>query len=246
MKKSDASGLSERQLADIARKGERIFLNPGVQYPWRDIVNGASVRSGHGVRKYYAVAPNTLRSFHRIDKTKSGAFLALKSYFTQNQERLVEALSGTSDFQGIHKLENDCCGEIRQELVNVKPGILGPYNKLRKPVDLYFEHLVGMASELAEHRGRLVPLLSLPLDCQVIASTLIFSERDLRQQGLSRRSSYGHVLAERSYLELQGIVRDKVAGLSSSLGIPFHPIYFDLIWGGRLEREGRNLFELNP
>lgn len=50
-------------------------------------------------------------------------------------------------------------------------------------MDLYLEHLVAMAVELGDVRARLVPLLFLPLDSQILAHPGLFTEQELAGHG---------------------------------------------------------------
>jgi len=118
-------------------------------------------------------------------------------------------------------------------------------NKIRKPLDLYLEHQVAMARELAEIRPRLVPWLRLPLDSQMFGLPHLFSDADLRRCDLSRQSTYREVESNTQYHALQRIVNDRASEFSALAGRPFHPIYFDLWWNDRHRRSGGNLFEVN-
>jgi len=131
-------------------------------------------------------------------------------------------------------------------LRNIKPDQLASYNKVRKPVDLYIEHLVAMSFDLEAARQVLVPLLFLPLDSQILESSELFTNRELAQHGLRRSSTYSEVTTERSYLALQAIITRRANEVANALGRPFWPIYFDLLWNGRHSNWGGNLFESNP
>ncbi len=54
--------------------------------------------------------------------------------------------------------------------------MLRSYNKIRKPLDLYVEQGVAMASELVEVRSRRVPWLRLPLDSPMFPLSDLFSD----------------------------------------------------------------------
>jgi hypothetical protein len=103
-----------------------------------------------------------------------------------------------------------------------------------------------MAEELTADRQRLVSYLFLPLDSQMFQQAELFSEYELRVACLTRRSTYTNVNTEKAYSFLQHTVKAKAEAISAELGRPFYPIYFDLLWNGRVDRWGTNLFETNP
>jgi len=228
-------------------RAEEIFLQPAHRYPWNEIVTGAmvSIPDG-GLRKFMAVDRNTFRGFHKIDKSGVGAGVVFRDYFVEHRDELVSALATTRTVDDLHKLLNRTSENIREGLVNIKPSMLTSYNKIRKPVDLYIEHLVAMARELDGSRERLIPLISLPLDSQMFEHPDVFQDAELRKVGVSRRSTYMEVRSEDAYRYLQGVLRDRAEIVSQSAGRSFHPIYFDLLWNNRHARPGTNLFELNP
>ena len=229
------------------KRAEEIFLKPAHRYSWNDIVTGAMVSvPDAGLRKFLAVDRNTFRGFHKIDKGGVGAGEVFRNYFVQHRDELVSALKDTQSVNDLHALLNRVSGAIREGLVNIKPSMLASYNKIRKPVDLYVEHLVAMALELDASRERLIPLISLPLDSQMFQQPAVFHDAELRKVGVSRRSTYMKVSSEAAYRYLQGVLRDRAETISQTAGRPFHPIYFDLFWNNRSARRGTNLFELNP
>lgn len=69
---------------------------------------------------------------------------------------------------------------VQARLTNVRPTMLRSYNKIRKPLDLYVEQGVAMASELAEVRSRRMPWLRLPLGSPRFQLSDLFSDGDLR------------------------------------------------------------------
>jgi len=234
-------------LKGFLQRAEEIFLNPAHTYSWNAIVTGAmvSVPAG-GLRKYMAVDRNTFRGFHKIDKDGPGAGMAFRDYFVGHRDELVSALADTRSVEDLHTLLNRVSEAIRKGLGNIKPSMLASYNKIRKPVDLYIEHLVAMAEELDESREQLIPLVNLPLDSQMFQQPEVFREAEIRKVGISRRSTYMGVRSENTYRYLQDVLRARAEMLSHTAGRPFHPIYFDLLWNNRSDRPGTNLFELNP
>jgi hypothetical protein len=233
----------------IVDKARSILLKPKTTYAWEEIVNGVKVmRQDNSVRKMFAVGANTWRGFRRRDKEGIGPSRLFIGYFTQQKNRLLEELNEVTDSDKLDAIEDRICKELRCAFDNTKnfsQEQLRPYNKLRKPVDIYIEHLVCMAREHDQGRAALVPLLFLPLDSQMFKSERpnpeIFTITELKEFGLSRRSTFASVETRETYCGLQAKLKDKANVVKG-----FHRIYFDLIWGNRWKNWGCNLFETNP
>jgi hypothetical protein len=160
-------------------KADQVFLRPSPRYSWDEIVSGAPVRSqSGGTRRMFAVGQNTFRGFYRVDKACPGAKEGFINYFLEQRGALVDALSAVRTRDDLNRLSNRICEGVRVKLSNCSPAQLKAYNKVRKPVDLYIEHLVAMATELGEVRAGLVPLLFLPLDSQILAHLGLFTESE--------------------------------------------------------------------
>ncbi|MEO2090659.1 MAG: hypothetical protein ABGY75_14335 [Gemmataceae bacterium] len=228
-------------------KADQVFLRPAPLYSWCEIVSGAFVRSqSGGTRRMFAVGQNTFRGFYRVNKACPGAKEGFINYFLEKRSALVDALSGIRTRDDLNRLSNRVCDEVRAKLGNCSPAQLKSYNKVRKPVDLYIEHLVAMAAELDEVRTGLVPLLFLPLDSQILAHPGLFNEQELAAHGLSRASTYKDITTERTHIDLQALLAQKAASVAEARHRPFHVIYFDLVWNSRYRTWGGNLFETNP
>ncbi len=193
-----------------------------------------------------AVAQNSFRGFHRINTAFPGAKEPFVRYFLEQRVPLMDALTRARTRDEMHDLSNRICRRIREKLTNCLPSQLRPYNKIRKLVDLYIEHLVAMAGEFEKQRRTLVPLLFLPLDKWIMAHPGLFSDRELSLHGLRRRSTYSAITSEQSYGALQKLVLEKAGAVAAEHDRPFYPIYFDLLWQNRYRRKGGNLFETNP
>jgi len=192
------------------------------------------------------VGTNTFRGFYKVDKDKSGAGEAFKGYFISNKDNILYKLMKVESTQDLSNLENDIRNDIKGRLKNIRQEMLTPYNKIRKPLDLYFEHLVSMAKEIDTKRIHLINYLSLPLDSQMFMQPDVFSDRDLQIYRVSRDSTYKDVFTEEAYDGLQKIVRKKAGLLTKEICKTFYPIYFDLLWNNRYKNWGLNLFETNP
>ena len=231
----------------FVRRAADIFFRPTCEYSWNEIVRGAPVADRHGGRRTIpAVGRNTFRAFHRIDKSLPGAKEVFVHHFTSRREELLKGLNHVDDRDDLHKFSGEVSRRLVTELQNIRPDQLRAYNKVRKLVDLYFEHLVSMARELSVRRLELVPLLYLPLDSWILERPEIFSDADLRIHGTKRGMSFGSVKTEADYLGLQRIAAAKAKAAGAQCGMAFHPVYFDLFWNDRYRNWGGNLFEANP
>lgn len=233
-------------ISKLIDRAEEIFIRPRYQYSWEEIIIGTLVDSPNGPsRKMAAVERNTFRGFHKIDKYGVGSGEVFRDVLVFRKKEILSALEAAQTREEVHKIENDLREDIKSKLTNIKPKMLTSYNKVRKPLDLYFEHLVAMAKEIGPFRGKLVKMLFLPLDSQMFQQSELFTVNDLNNAGVSRRSTYTNVTTERSYLSLQDAAKKLADSLSRISGKNFVPIYFDLLWNERYKRSGANLFETN-
>ena len=227
-------------------KAEQVFLHPSETYRWNDIIQGTEVKDqGGNIKKMFAVAQNTFRGFHKIDKTCPGAKKEFIEYFVDHKPAIMDQLNQVENRSDLNEISTSICREIKARLVNNRPDQLASYNKIRKPVDLYIEHLVAMSSELTQSRQTLIPLLFLPLDSQVFQHTELFTIDQLKSQGLKRSSTFQFVRSTETYTALQQMLQKKTEKLSRELNSPFYVIYFDLIWNDRYRKRGNNLFQTN-
>ncbi len=221
---------------------ERLFLKPSPKYAYSDIIRGVRVCGKTSLQK--AVGRNTFRGFYRKSGYDRGASSVFDPYFEEKKEAILDGLKGIPSRGQLDNFSEEIRQEIKDRLTNVEEKQLLSYNKTRKPVDLYIEHIVSMAEEISDaDRLRLVPFLFLPLDSWIFSSPQLFTESDLRLFGLSRRSTYKDVATRHAYEQLHLLTLDKARSFSPS----FHPIYFDLLWSERFNRkQAGNLFESNP
>lgn len=237
--------IDRATLQQIIERAEQIFLAPTPQYSWSAIITGATVRHASGNTRMAAVSQNTWRGFHKVDRALSGAAEGFRSYLLDNADQLLHELAPVGSAADLDVLVDRIGNAVKARLTNIKPKMLGSYNKIRKPLDLYLEHQVAMARELADVRARLTPWLRLPLDSQMFQLPHLFSEGDLHWLKLSRQSTYQAVASTAQYQALQSLVQERAREYSTLAGRPFHPIYFDLWWNDRYRRSGENLFEVN-
>lgn len=226
----------------INEKANEIFYKPVQTYKYENLILGCPVVNNDGkLIKMYAVAPNTWRAFHKINKSKTGASHIYKNYFIKNKEDIINRLKNVKSSHELDEFEEIILSEIRIELTNILPKMLRSYNRLRKPIDLYIEHIVSMAMELENYRERLIPLLFLPIDSEILSSEHIFEIYELNRCGLNRKSSYGDINNKQIYDYLQELLIEKV----STINKDFNRIFFDLFWNDRYLKNGGNLFQTN-
>ncbi|MBD3313535.1 hypothetical protein GF345_03765 [Candidatus Woesearchaeota archaeon] len=164
--------MDEIDWEKVRKKGEEIFLNPNKTYSYSEIIEGTKVKGNSCKKKYSAVSGNTFRGFTR--KNKKGASEAYKRFFLNNEELVIKRLRGAYHPEDILRLEEYILEQVKEELKGIIiENKLNSYNRLRKPIDLYIEHLVAMDNKLnKEDKKRLVPLLFLPLDSQLFSSEI--------------------------------------------------------------------------
>jgi len=238
--------LNAETLPGFIKKAEKTILRPKTLYKWYDIVNGVSVKRQNGTTQtMWAVASNTFRGFHRIQKGCPGASIVFRNYFVSNKHRLLTEILSAKNSTELHHVEKRVCTDIRPKLSNIRQGSLDSYGRIRKPVDLYFQNLICMAQELDRSRVNLVPYLFLALDSQMFSDPNVFTDEELRAFHLSRRSTYKDVTDEKMYIQLQDILSKKATQLSNR-DAKFYRIYFDMLWNNRHQNWGSNFFETNP
>ena len=229
----------------LASRGREVFIRPTTVYTWNEIINGCVVYGKSKSQR--AVSANTWRRLHRKDNTSMGPSKVFVLYFNDKKKQLLNALADINCLDDYHAMLNDVRQDLLPQLNNhIKQNIIASYNAVRKPIDLYLEHLVAMAKELNEHREKLVPFLSLPLDSYMMASPDCFEDKELKRNDIQRGDGYPHVRTEAAYIDLQQALRGRCDMLSDMTGADVYPIFLDLLWGQRLFRLGNNLFETNP
>ena len=118
------------KIKKINEVGQHVFYNPSPLLTYDKLVKKA-------------LNHNTYRGFHKIDKTKSGAKVAFEKVLTENSKLVINSLLAAKNESDIDKLENEICKMLKDELKeNIKNDQLKSFNKLRKPVDIFIEHVV--------------------------------------------------------------------------------------------------------
>lgn len=144
------------------------------------------------------------------------------------------------------KFEQKLFEILREALLtySTKDFIDESYNRIRKVVDLYLEHIVAMAEEIDnETRKQLIQLLFLPIDDNwIIKNDLIFDDESINKWGLTRNSSFGEIKTSDLYYKMQIYLVRRANEVSMKLEKKFYVIYFDVSWNNRLYMPGGNLF----
>src|SRR4051812_22554300 len=123
-------------LTSFPSRAEQIFLRPERQYPWAEIVTGATVMNRHGqTRVIPAVGTNTFRGFHRLDKSAEGPQATFVNFFVSEKQHLLYELEKVKTTDALHQLSNRISVALIKRLKNIQPGQLQSFNKVRKPVD---------------------------------------------------------------------------------------------------------------
>lgn len=243
------SSLKELSIfKQVLQSAETIFLHPSVIYQYEDIIRGAQV---NGTRKK-AVNLNTTQAFGKkltygnFGENKKKAMAVCDEFFLSQKDRIINELhSHIRTKEAMDAFEHELVKSLQVALLAyTTPSLIEEsYNRIRKVVDLYLEHIVSMASEIeSETRRLLTPLLFLPIDSWIIRNELIFDSESISRWGLTRKSSYGSVSKKTIFDDMQRYLMEKAKEISIVLGVEFHVIYFDIFWSNRLNMPGGNLF----
>lgn len=230
----------------MIERAKDVMLNPAILYKYDDIVLGVSVCTNNGNSiNMWAVSQNTWRGFRNIESPSE----IYKLCFLENKDMILNSLEKVDSYGDLNILENKLYDMVLPKLLkankNPASSILDSYNKVRKPIDLYIEHLVLMSKELDTRRRKLISYLMLPLDSWIFETSFIFTEDELSSVGLNRGSKYGDLKDRSDYNKLQALLKEKAEFITEQIKLPFYRIYFDMFWNNRYKRNGRNLFETN-
>jgi len=221
---------NQNLVASINEVGEKVFYDPSPLLPYNQIV-------------IKALIGNTFRAFYRIDKSKTGAGFIFRKVLNELQTEIINSLNNAKSESDVDSLSNSICGKLLPQIEKVVlPTQLQPYNKLRKPFDIFIEHVVALLDEFDPvTRKRLAPLLYLPLDSWMFKSEIVFSDNELKELKLKRNYTYSSIIEESHYLEIQDFLKEK----AKRIGVK-HRIFFDMVWSNRYDLDGTNLFLTNP
>lgn len=208
--------------------GKKIFLDYKSNFKYHEVVK-------------ISISSSTYRSFWRIDKSKPGAKKNVDSFLLNENSALINSLKLVSTETELEKLSHRYCEEIRRLLqVYIKPDAnLNSYNKTRKLIDLFLEHLVSLSSDLKDHRCDLVPLLFVPLDSQILTYKELIDKTTRTQFRITNTSSFACIETRENYKALQEVLKKTAVDLGIN-----HRIYLDLIWNNRYQSDADNLIDL--
>ena len=219
----------QAQVKRMNEVGDTVFLTPTPLLSYEELV-------------LKSLGSNTYRGFHRKNNNCLGASHTFRDVLTKKKDYLIQALNNLTSEMQLNELANELCSELKIELSkNIKPSQLQSFNKVRKPVDIVFEHFVAMGEDFAPARKIATPWLFLPLDSQIFQSEFIFTAQEAKALGIKRRFTYKDIETAQHYADIQNFLKDEAAKIGLN-----HRIYFDLVWNKRFESNGTNLFLTNP
>lgn len=219
----------QAQIKRTNEVGDTVFLAPTPLLSYEELV-------------LKSLGSNTYRGFHRKNNNCLGASHTFRDVLTKKKDYLIHALNNLASEMQLNTLANELCSELIVELSkNIKPSQLQSFNKVRKPVDIVFEHFVAMGEDFAPARKTVTSWLFLPLDSQIFQSEFIFTTEEAKVLGIKRSFTYKDIKTAQNYAEIQNFLKDKAAKIGLN-----HRIYFDLVWNKRFESNGTNLFLTNP
>jgi hypothetical protein len=217
------------KIAEMNKVGQRIFHNPQSLLSYETLVKRS-------------LGPNTYRGFHKIDKSKSGAKDAFEKILIANSNFIIDTLKVSKTEKELDTLENDICKALKEELKkNIRNEQLISFNKLRKPIDIFIEHLIAMETNFSSVRQNLTKHMFLPLDSQMFQSDFVFSDKERQELKIKKEFTFKDILEQSHYNEIQEFLKQK----ANLIGLE-NKIYFDLEWNDRWKSNGNNLFETNP
>lgn len=248
MKKFESSLEGLSILKQAQQSSETIFLNPSALYKYEDIIKGVTVNGT--IKK--AVDLNTTQAFGKkltygnFYDNKKKAMEVCDEYFLLKKDWIINELNyHIQTKKAMDAFEHELFMGIQDSLLAYTTPTLieESYNRIRKVVELYLEHIVSMASEInSETRKLLTPLLFLPIDSWIIKNESIFDSKSISCWGLTRGSTFGQIKEKTLFDDMQRCLVKKASEISKVLGKEFHVIYFDLFWKNRLDMPGGNLF----
>ena len=221
--------MNQQKALQFNEVGVRVFLNFKGTSTYENVVK-------------YSITSNTYRSFWRIDNSKPGAKKIVDDYLTLNKSNIVCKLKSMSNEKELDDFSHLHCEAIRKLLGQMirLDAKLDSYNKTRKLVDLFVEHLVALCSELENYKSILVPILFIPLDSQILRDIDLFNLTERKAFGIKNSSSFACVDQKEKYNKLQSFLKSKAIDLKIS-----HRIYLDLAWNNRYLSTGENLLILH-
>lgn len=129
----------QAQVKRMNEVGDTVFLTPTPLLSYKELLK--------------SLGSNTYRGFHRKNNNCLGASHTFRDVLAKKKDYLIHALNNLSSEIALNELANELCSELIVELSkNIKPLQLQSFNKIRKPVDIVFEHFVAMGEDFAPAR----------------------------------------------------------------------------------------------
>ncbi|MGS0497022.1 hypothetical protein ACU8V4_07360 [Pseudoalteromonas mariniglutinosa] len=187
----------QAQVKRMNEVGDTVFLTPTPLLSYEALV-------------LKSLGSNTYRGFHRKNNNCLGASHTFRDVLTKKKDYLIRALNNLTSEMQLNALANELCSELIVELSkNIKSTQLISFNKVRKPVDIVFEHFVAMGEDFAPARKTATPWLFLPLDSQIFQSEFIFTTEEAKALGIKRRFTYKDIETAQHYADIQKFLKDK-------------------------------------
>jgi hypothetical protein len=146
---------------------------------------------------------DTYRGFHRTDKKTDGAKVAFTSVLRSKKDDIIRSLSKIRNEDELTELENEMGESVRMVLhKTIRKDQLDSYNKIRKPLDIFFEHLVSMEEDFGSIRRKITPFLFLPLDSWMFKSPEVFPDEELEALQIKRNFSFQDIVKPGHYFKI--------------------------------------------
>ena len=233
--------IQKEQYKLVSAAAENIYHNPTILYPYEDVIKG--VRVGSKLMK--AVDQSTFQAFGRFTPNMFRVQDCFIEYFIRIKDRIISRLDSVNGRNDIDMIEKDVFKDLMM-LLQTKTDTtrLDSYNRVRKPINLYIQHITALAREIS-NREELIRNLYIPLDRVLFGNTNVFTTQEIIQFKLDAKQGFGQIRNIEHYYRIQDFINEKALRVSSEIGLRFYPIYFDLFWNDRYLRNSCNLFYSN-
>lgn len=224
-------------------KGKKIFTEPKSLYTYDEIIIGTNIKG----KTMKAVANNTFMAFgYPLNENAQKVKNVYEDYFIKKKADIIKELINVNTLNDMDNLERAIYNDIYSKLTDIKAEKLDSYNRIRKPINLYLEHIVSMCDSIDNaQRKKIVPHMFLPMDKFIFDSPHIFTDLEKKKWRIKEGSGFGVVRTEELFYEMQNSLIEKAKAVSELLQEDFYRIYFDIFWGNRIESEEGNLFLSN-
>ncbi|EET87814.1 hypothetical protein CcarbDRAFT_1703 [Clostridium carboxidivorans P7] len=225
----------------ISDAAGKIYINPEETYKYDDIIKGIKIEN----KTMMAVDKSTFQAFGRFTPNMFKVQECYIAYFIKNKESIIKSLNSISSDDDIEKIESKIFSDIHASLENeTDKERLNSYNRIRKPINLYLQHISFMAREI-NNRENLSKYLLLPLDRIIFGIEFVFTEEKRKLFGISKSKGFGQIKEKGLYEKIQKYIKTKAIKIENEIGKPFKAIYFDLFWNDRYMNNPKNLFYSN-